>query len=291
MSEPVPGIVVVDKPAGWTSHDVVGRIRRLAGTRKVGHAGTLDPMATGVLVVGVGRATRLLGHLSGADKEYLATIDLGASTVTDDAEGEITATADASALTEDQVRAAMLPLTGAIEQVPSSVSAIKVDGKRSYARVRSGEDVVLKPRPVTVSRFELTSFDPGERARADVRVVCSSGTYVRALARDLGAALGTGGHLTMLRRTRVGGFTLDQARSLDQLAERFECVPLAVAARASFPAVDLGAEDAAAVRFGRALPHLLLDAGSPTALFDPDGSFLALYEAAGAGARPVAVFV
>lgn len=291
MTEPTPGIVVVDKPSDWTSHDVVGRMRRLAGTRKVGHAGTLDPMATGVLVVGVGRATRLLGHLSGADKEYLATIVLGAATVTDDAEGEVTATADASAITQDAVRAAMRPLTGAIQQVPSSVSAIKVDGKRSYARVRAGEDVVLKARPVEVFAFDLLEFRAGERAEVDVRVVCSSGTYIRALARDLGTALGVGGHLTALRRTRVGGFTLDLARTLDELAADFAVVGLDDAARASFASVDLTDEQARAVRFGRTLPDLHLAAPEPQALFAPDGQFLALYEASGRGARPVAVFV
>lgn len=290
-SSPVSGLVVVDKPTEWTSHDVVARMRRLAGTRKVGHAGTLDPLATGVLVLGVNRATRLLGHVAGADKEYLATIALGATTVTDDVQGDVTATADASALDAEAVRGGLVPLTGDISQVPSAVSAIKVDGQRSYARVRAGEQVELKARPVTVSEFELLEFRPGMRAEADVRVVCSSGTYVRALARDLGAALGVGGHLTALRRTRVGGFDLSQARTLDQLAESFEVVDLDVAARVSFPAVDLTADQAQDVRFGRALPHVPVPAGRPVAMFAPDGSFLALYEAAGGGARPVAVFV
>ena len=283
--------MVVDKPIDWTSHDVVGRMRRLAGTRKVGHAGTLDPMATGVLVLGVNRATRLLGHVAGADKEYLATIALGATTVTDDAQGDETSVADASALTIDDVRTAMEPLTGAIEQVPSSVSAIKVDGQRAYARVRSGEQVELKARPVVVSAFELLEFEPGERAVARVRVECSSGTYVRALARDLGAALGVGGHLTSLRRTRVGGFTLDQARTLDQLGEQFEMVGLDDAARAAFTVVELDEDQARDVRYGRALPDLAVPTGRPVAMFASDGSFLALYEAAGSGARPVAVFV
>ncbi|WP_241733119.1 tRNA pseudouridine(55) synthase TruB [Aeromicrobium phoceense] len=284
-------MVVVDKPIDWTSHDVVARTRRLAGTRKVGHAGTLDPMATGVLVLGVNRATRLLGHVAGADKEYLATIALGATTVTDDAQGDETSVADASAVTADDVLREIAPLTGAIEQVPSAVSAIKVDGKRAYARVRSGEEVQLKARAVTVETFELTGFEPGERAVAHVRVVCSSGTYVRALARDLGRALGVGGHLTSLRRTRVGGFGLDQARTLDQLAESFDMVGLDDAARAAFPGLDLDEDQARDVRFGRALPAVALPAEGPVAMFAPDGSFLALYEAAGAGARPVAVFV
>ncbi|RYJ06229.1 MAG: tRNA pseudouridine(55) synthase TruB [Actinomycetales bacterium] len=293
MTEPVAsGLVVVDKPAGWTSHDVVARGRRLAQTRKVGHAGTLDPMATGVLLLGFGRATRLMGHLQLADKEYLATIRLGESTVTDDAEGEVLETADASGVTSDAVRAAMLPLTGAIQQVPSKVSAIKVDGQRSYARVRSGEDVQLAARPVTVSTFELTAERrEGTTIDLDVRVVCTSGTYVRALARDLGDALGVGGHLTMLRRTRVGGFGLELARTLEQLEEEFTYVSLDDTARSSFPSVDLDASTAQDVRYGRRLTGVDLGSAGPVAVFDPDGEFLALYEQGASVARPVAVFV
>jgi tRNA pseudouridine55 synthase len=285
------GIVIVDKPAGLTSHDVVARTRRLAATRKVGHAGTLDPMATGVLVLGIGRATRLLGHLQLADKEYEATIRLGASTVTDDAEGEIIATADAAHLTAEQVRAAMIPLTGAIRQVPTAVSAIKVDGKRAYARVRAGEDVELKARPVMVSVFEARDVRLGPIVDVDVHVSCSTGTYVRALARDLGAALGVGGHLTMLRRTRVGGFVLADAKGLDELERRFAVVPLADAARAAFAGVDLDDPTEQAVRFGRKLPGFDLGSTGPVALFAPDGEFLALYEQKSDVARPVAVFV
>ncbi|MGH1564858.1 tRNA pseudouridine(55) synthase TruB [Mumia sp. DW29H23] len=295
MSTPQPptGIVVVDKPAGWTSHDVVGRIRRLAGTRKVGHAGTLDPMATGVLVLGVGRATRLLGHVAGHDKDYDATIRLGATTVTDDAEGDVVETADASGLDLETVRAAARPLVGEIDQVPSAVSAIKVDGRRAYARVRAGEDVALAARRVTVARFELTDLRAGPDGTVDVdaHVTCSSGTYVRALARDLGAALGVGGHLTALRRTRVGGFTLDVARTLDQLAEELVVVSLEDAARSAFPSVDLDPEAARLVRHGRALASYDLPSPGPVAVFDPDGTFLALYEQRGSDARSVAVFV
>lgn len=286
------GLVVVDKPDGWTSHDVVGRMRRIAGTRKVGHAGTLDPMATGVLVLGVGRATRLLGHLQLADKEYLATIRLGRTTVTDDAEGEETAAVDASGVGDDEIRAAVAALTGDIEQVPSSVSAIKVDGVRSYARVRAGDEVSLPARPVTVSTFEVGAVRrEDDVVDVDVRVVCTSGTYVRALARDAGAALGVGGHLTMLRRTRVGGFGLDVARTLEEHALDLALVDLADAARSSFPVVEL--DDAAArdVGFGRTLPGVDLGVSGPAALFAPDGTFLALYEQREADARPVAVFV
>ncbi len=290
-AESVGGLVIVDKPAGWTSHDVVARTRRLAGTRKVGHAGTLDPMATGVLLLGVGRATRLLGHLQLADKEYLATIRLGASTVTDDAEGDVTAAADASQVSREQILAAMKPLTGDIQQVPTAVSAIKVDGKRSYARVRAGEEVALTARPVTVSVFELQEVRrKGTLVDVDVRVACSTGTYVRALARDVGGALGVGAHLTMLRRTRVGGFTLADALTLDQLEAEFALVPLSEAVRATFPTRDLDESSAQRVRHGRTLDGVDLGADGPVALFDPDGAFLALYEQRGDIARAVAVF-
>ncbi|GAA3529992.1 tRNA pseudouridine(55) synthase TruB [Aeromicrobium panaciterrae] len=286
------GLVVVDKPSGWTSHDVVGRMRRLAGTRKVGHSGTLDPMATGVLVLGINRATRLLGHLTLADKEYVATIRLGQSTITDDAEGEIVESTSASHLDEESVHAALPPLTGDIQQVPSSVSAIKVDGVRSYARVRSGQEVALKARPVTVSTFEVTgSRHDGECFDVDVRVVCSSGTYIRALARDLGAALGVGGHLTALRRTRVGGFGIDRASTLEELEKQFTLVPLDDVARASFATYELTDDQAADVRFGRALPGLDLGAPGPVAVFAPTGDFLALYEQRGDDAKAIAVFI
>lgn len=286
----VSGLVVVDKPAGITSHDVVARVRRLAGTRRVGHAGTLDPMATGVLVLGVDRATRLLGHLMLTEKAYDATVRLGVATTTDDAEGEVTASVDAAHLDEATVRAAAAEFVGDLEQVPTAVSAIKVDGKRAYQRVRDGEDVELKARPVTV--HELTVLGqravPGGAVDVDLRVRCSSGTYVRAIARDLGARLGVGGHLTALRRTAVGSFGLDAARTLDQLAGAFEILPIAEAARASFPARDLDDAQAAAVRVGRALD---LDLDGLTALFAPDGGFLALYEPREGVARAVAVFV
>ncbi|RLV56991.1 tRNA pseudouridine(55) synthase TruB [Aeromicrobium phragmitis] len=286
------GIVVVDKPAGWTSHDVVGRMRRLAQTRKVGHAGTLDPMATGVLLLGIGRATRLLGHLQLADKEYVATIRLGESTVTDDAEGEVTASTDASGLTRDSILAAMEPLTGDIAQVPSKVSAIKIDGQRSYARVRAGEDVELASRPVRVAVFEMTEVRPGERTvDIDVRVVCSSGTYVRALARDLGSVLGVGGHLTMLRRTRVGGFTLTEARTLEELEHRLDVIALDEVATRSFAVHRLDGEQSRLVGHGRVLADTPLPGEGAVAMIDPDGRFLALYEQRGASARPVAVFV
>lgn len=284
-----PGLVVVDKPAGITSHDVVARVRRLAGTRKVGHAGTLDPMATGVLVVGVERATRLLGHLALTEKAYDATVRLGVSTLTDDAEGEVTSTGSAAHLDEASVRAAFAEQVGEIEQVPTAVSAVKVDGVRAYQRVRAGEDVVLEPRRVCVHELTVTDVrHAGEHLDVEVSLRCSSGTYVRAIARDVGAALGVGGHLTALRRTAVGPYGLDQAHTLDELAEAFAVLPIAEAARAAFPARDLDDASAAAVRVGRSLDvHL----DGLTALFAPDGRFLALYEPRENAARPVAVFV
>ncbi|HUR13405.1 MAG TPA: tRNA pseudouridine(55) synthase TruB [Mycobacteriales bacterium] len=286
MSAP-DGLVVVDKPAGWTSHDVVGRTRRLARTRKVGHAGTLDPMATGVLLLGIGRATRLLGHLALTDKDYDATVLLGRTTVTDDAEGEVVATADASGVSDEDVAAAIRPLTGSIQQVPSAVSAIKVDGVRSYARVRSGEDVELAARAVTVSTFEVRQRRGDE---LDVAVTCSSGTYVRALARDLGKALGVGAHLTALRRTRVGPFDLSRALTLEALEESFDehVLPLDEAVARSFPRRELSAEEAIDLAFGRKLPPT----GVPGVVgaFDPQGRCVALVQDREGAARPSVVF-
>ena len=250
------GLVVVDKPGGMTSHDVVARIRRLAHTRRVGHAGTLDPMATGVLVVGVGRATRLLTHLVLADKTYLSTIRLGRSSTTDDAEGELSELMPVPDLTADRLAAAMAELTGPIMQVPSSVSAIKVDGERAYKRVRAGEQVELAARPVTVNRFELLELRrDGDELELDVVVDCSSGTYIRALARDLGRDLGVGGHLTALRRTRVGPFTIEHARTLESLAED-NPVPLSMAdaVELAMPVRSVDADEARELSYGRPIP-------------------------------------
>jgi tRNA pseudouridine55 synthase len=299
---PPDGLVIVDKPAGWTSHDVVGRLRRLAGTRRVGHAGTLDPMATGVLVLGVEKATRLLGHLALTRKVYDATIRLGQATVTDDAEGEVTASADATHLDDAQILAAIGMLTGEIMQVPSSVSAIKVNGVRSYARVRSGDEVKLAARPVTVYEFDVHEIRRGAEAAGlgvldlDVSVECSSGTYIRALARDLGATLEVGGHLTALRRTLVGPYGLRQAHTLDELATRVEAgeplpvLSLAAAAAVAFPRYDVDGDQAKAVAHGGFLPSPGLGVG-PIAVFGPDGAFLALVEERGGRAKPIAVFV
>ncbi|MFE9318451.1 tRNA pseudouridine(55) synthase TruB [Streptomyces albidoflavus] len=298
QSSSVPdGLVVVDKPSGFTSHDVVAKMRGIARTRRVGHAGTLDPMATGVLVLGVERATKLLGHLALTEKEYLGTIRLGQTTVTDDAEGEITASADASGIGRAAVDAGVAELTGDIMQVPSKVSAIKIDGKRSYTRVREGEEFEIPARPVTVSSF--TVYDVREDRAADgtpvldlvVSVVCSSGTYIRALARDLGVSLGVGGHLTALRRTRVGPYGLDAARTLEQLQEELTVMPVAEAAAAAFPRWDLDERRAQLVLNGVRIDMPEEYAGrGPVGVFDPAGRCLALVEEQKGRAKSVAVF-
>ncbi|HEU5035858.1 MAG TPA: tRNA pseudouridine(55) synthase TruB [Nocardioides sp.] len=287
------GLVVVDKPGGLTSHDVVSRVRRLAGTRKVGHAGTLDPMATGVLVLGVNRATRLLGHLMLTEKRYDATIRLGVATTTDDAEGEVLATVSTEGLDEATIRAAAAEFVGELMQVPTAVSAIKVDGKRAHQRVRDGEDVELAARPVTVHELVVHRVSTGSTTDVDISVRCSSGTYIRAIARDLGARLQVGGHLSALRRTAVGPYDLAVAHTLDELAEAppgelSTLLPIAEAARAAFPALDLDEAHATDVRYGRALD---LELAGLTAVFAPDGQFLALYEPRGGVAKATAVFV
>ena len=287
---PAPdGLLVVDKPAGWTSHDVVARCRRLARTRKVGHAGTLDPMATGVLVLGTGRATRLLGHLVLATKAYDATVRLGATTVTDDAEGDVVEQRDAAGVTDAALAQAVAALTGPVAQVPSSVSAVKVGGVRSYARVRSGQDVELAARDVVVHRFDVLARRGDD---VDVRVEVSSGTYVRALARDLGAALGVGGHLTVLRRTRVGPFGLDRAQPLAALeadgALDAAVVRLDAAVAAAFPQRALDAQEAADLSHGRRLAPT--GVAGPVGAFAPDGRCVALVEDRDGAARPSVVF-
>lgn len=283
------GLVLVDKPASWTSHDVVGRTRRLAGTRKVGHAGTLDPMATGLLVVGFNKATRLLTWITGTDKTYRATIRLGETTTTDDADGEIVRTRLANAVTPERVSQAVGALTGEIDQVPSAVSAIKVDGKRAYERVRAGEDVQLTARTVRVDHFEVLDYRRAEDGRVvdlDVVVDCSTGTYIRALARDLGEALDTGGHLTTLRRSRVGPFSINDAVTLDTLAERFTSTDLSAAATQLFPVRPLDEEEARELSFGRRIsPN---DADGLYAGQAPEGTVVALIENATFRGEPVA---
>jgi tRNA pseudouridine55 synthase len=285
------GLIIVDKAPGMTSHDVVARCRRIARTRKVGHGGTLDPMATGVLVIGVGRATRLLTYVVGTDKVYRATIRLGQSTVTDDAEGEVIATVPAAGVCDDRVRAELAALTGEIEQVPSAVSAIKVNGVRAYKKVREGETVELAARRVTISRIDVFALRrDGDFLDVDVEVACSSGTYIRAVARDLGAALGVGGHLTALRRTAVGGFTLDEAYTLEALAALAESgrdpvtLPLAQALARAMPVRSVDEREAKILSHGGPLAAV----GIPGSygVLGPDGSPLAVVSERGGRAKP-----
>nr|WP_201469507.1 tRNA pseudouridine(55) synthase TruB [Microbacterium hydrocarbonoxydans] len=281
-----PGILLVDKPAGLTSHDVVARTRRALGTRKVGHAGTLDPMATGLLVIGVEGATRLLTYVVGADKTYAATIRLGQTTDTDDADGEILRRASdeaVDAVTAEGIAAGVLTLTGVIRQVPSSVSAIKVDGRRAYDRVRAGEEVVLAPREVTVSRFEVLSRRQGAGyIDLDVVVDCSSGTYIRSLARDLGSGLGVGGHLTALRRSRVGNFDVADAVGIDDLEGASLMSPADAAARV-LDVLDVSAADATDLRHGKRLVGQASRlTGALAAAIDEDGTFVGVVEKRGA---------
>jgi tRNA pseudouridine55 synthase len=286
-----PAILLVDKPGGMTSHDVVARARRVLSVRRVGHAGTLDPMATGLLVLGVGAATRLLGHLGGSDKVYDATVRLGQTTVTDDREGEVLTTTPAGHLDDDAVRAALAAQTGPLQQVPSSVSAVKVAGRRSYDRVRAGEEVVLEPRSVTVHRIDVhrvTRSAPG-LVDVEVTVACTAGTYVRAIARDAGAALGVGGHLTALRRTASGPFTTAQAAPVEEAAAALAAgggrgtLTLTDAATAIYPERRLEEDEARALGYGQRIAPT----GRPglSAAVDPAGRLVALVEDAGATAR------
>jgi len=288
------GLVIVDKPSGFTSHDVVAKMRGIARTRRVGHAGTLDPMATGVLVLGVEKATKLLGHLALTEKEYLGTVRLGQTTLTDDAEGEITGSVDASKVTRDAVDAGIAKLTGAIMQVPSKVSAIKIDGVRSYKRAREGEEFEIPARPVTVSSFAV--HDVRDAVAEDgtavldlvVSVVCSSGTYIRALARDLGADLGVGGHLAALRRTRVGPFDLRVARTLEQLEqEPGLSLNLDDSVSTAFARYDADDRQTAALRYGQRIPAAGVQ--GTYGVFDPDGHVLALATDEGSVARAIVV--
>ncbi|MGH3281788.1 MAG: tRNA pseudouridine(55) synthase TruB [Trebonia sp.] len=325
------GLVIIDKPGGMTSHDVVARIRRLAHTRRVGHAGTLDPMATGVLVIGIEKATRLLGHLMLTEKAYDATIRLGQSTTTDDAEGEPTGGSPAAEVTREALEAEIAKLTGEILQVPSSVSAIKVNGQRAYKLTRVGEAPELAARPVTIYYFRVTAIrSEADFLDVDATIRCSSGTYVRALARDLGAALATGGHLTALRRTAVGPYTLAQAHPLEGMESQDDTperllvspstraasqgradggtaqapsaqapsartpswvIPLADAAAAAFPRLDLTADDARRLAQGARLPlPFSWDVDATLAAFAPDGTLVALVTAERGQIRSLAVF-
>ncbi|GAA3518376.1 tRNA pseudouridine(55) synthase TruB [Corynebacterium pilbarense] len=291
MNDPLAtsGIVVVDKPAGMTSHDVVARLRRYFGTRKVGHAGTLDPMATGVLVAGIERGTKLLAHLVAEDKVYETTIRLGASTTTDDAEGETVDTHGASGVTDEAIRAEVAKLTGTIMQVPSKVSAIKIDGRRAHELVRAGEKVDIPAREVTIHSFDLGEIRrDGEFVDVDARVHCSSGTYIRSLGRDLGAALGVGGHLIALRRSRVGAFSLTDARTLEQLENSAELsLSLDDALIRVWPVLNVTADEYDALAMGKWLEPRGLK--GVHAAVGPDGRAVALVKEK--GKRLATVFV
>lgn len=287
------GLVLIDKPTDWTSHDVVAKVRKAVGTKKVGHAGTLDPLATGLLVLGIESGTKLLTFLVGADKTYLATIRLGISTVSDDSQSDVLETASKEALAAletSKIQQEIQKLTGVIQQRPSSVSAIKVDGKRAYDLVRSGEEVELKSREVTVSSFELVSSKKTPEGFIDleVRVACSSGTYVRALARDLGRALGVGGHITALRRTRVGSFDIDKANQITDL-DNLELTPLAQAASDLFPIMNLTDEQVTDLIHGKRLSDAVGQSGLIAGI-SGSGDLVAVLEPVGSGLKSVVVF-
>lgn len=281
----VSGIALIDKQQGFTSHDVVAKLRKLLGTKKIGHAGTLDPMATGLLLLGVGSGTKLMQFLSGLDKTYEATIRLGASTSTDDAEGELGQAQDASRISSDELAREIFKLTGNIEQVPSSVSAIKVDGKRAYDLVRAGEEVVLKSRSVTVSRFEVIGepLAVGKYLDINVEVDCSSGTYIRALARDLGDALGVGGHLTALRRTRIGSFEVSNASDISQEPTLVTNVEVL---KTLMPEVAISPQQEIDLRHGKRLALEIAGMSCATA----NGRLVAVIEPVGSEAKSAVVF-
>ena len=284
------GFLVVDKAGGMTSHDVVAVGRKALGTRKVGHAGTLDPMATGILVLGFGNGTRLLQYITDGDKSYVATIVLGASTVTDDSEGEILESTDASKVEDSDIKRILATMVGTLAQRPSSVSAVKVGGERAYDRVRAGETFELAAREVTISQLDVLDIRHLQSTtEVDIEVTCSAGTFIRAIARDLGAELKVGGHLSALRRTRVAGFTLDSAVSFDDLkAQKFTALGLADVARTTFVVRELTLDEVQELSFGRPLAengHTQI-----TAALSPDNRLIALLKDEGAKAKPIAVF-
>jgi len=287
------GLVLIDKPSGWTSHDVVAKVRKAVGTKKVGHAGTLDPLATGLLVLGIESGTKLLTFLVGADKTYLATIRLGVSTVSDDSESDVLKTASAAEVAEvssERIKQEIQRLTGEILQRPSSVSAIKVDGKRAYDLVRAGEEVDLKERQVSIHSFELISSGITKEGfiDLDVKVDCSSGTYIRALARDLGNALGVGGHITELRRTRVGNFDVSAANSVAEL-DSLRLTSLADAAKDLFPAIPLTSAQVTDLVHGKRISSAIESAGKIAGISE-SGKLVAVLEPVGTGLKSIVVF-
>jgi tRNA pseudouridine55 synthase len=284
------GFLVVDKAPAMTSHDVVAVARKSLGTRKVGHAGTLDPMATGVLVLGFGNGTRLLQYITDGDKSYVATVVLGAATVTDDQEGDVISEADASKITDEEIRTGLSKMVGEIQQRPSSVSAVKVAGERAYDRVRAGEVFELAARTITISSLEVLDIRrAGSRIEIDIDVTCSAGTFIRAIARDLGSELAVGGHLSALRRTRVAGFAIDQAITFDALkAQEFKTLDLADVARATFSVRELALDEVAELSFGRPLTSNVSD--EIFAALSPDNRLIALLKNEIGKAKPIAVF-
>ena len=284
------GFLVVDKAPGMTSHDVVVVARKALGTRKVGHAGTLDPMATGVLVLGFGNGTRLLQYITDGDKSYTATIVLGASTITDDREGEVISEVSAAHISDEEIKSGLAKMVGEIQQRPSSVSAVKVDGERAYDRVRAGEVFELAARTITISSLNVLEIRrPGSRIEIDIDVTCSAGTFIRAIARDLGSDLQVGGHLSVLRRTRVAGFPISQAISFDDLKNQtFTTLALSDVARATFQVRELALDEVSELSFGRAL------ASNPSdeifAALSPDDRLIALLKNESGKAKPIAVF-
>ena len=284
------GFLVVDKAPGMTSHDVVAVARKALGTRKVGHAGTLDPMATGVLVLGFGNGTRLLQYITDGDKSYTATIILGAATITDDREGEVLSEADASQITDEQIKTGLAKMVGEIQQRPSSVSAVKVGGERAYDRVRAGEVFELAARTITISALDILEIRHlGARIEIDIDVTCSAGTFIRAIARDLGDDLQVGGHLSVLRRTRVAGFPISQAISFEDLkAQSFSPLQLADVARATFQVRELALDEVQELSFGRPLSVNATEA--IYAALSPDDRLIALLKNESGKAKPIAVF-
>ena len=284
------GFLVVDKAPAMTSHDVVAVARKALGTRKVGHAGTLDPMATGVLVLGFGNGTRLLQYITDGDKSYTATVVLGAATITDDREGEIISEVDASQVTDDQIKSGLAKMVGEIQQRPSSVSAVKVDGERAYDRVRAGEVFELAARTITISSLDILEIRRVKlRIEVDIDVTCSAGTFIRAIARDLGSDLKVGGHLSALRRTRVAGFPISQAISFDELkAQTFTPLALSDVARATFEVRELGLDEVSELSFGR--PLVSNSSDQIFAALSPDDRLIALLKNESGKAKPIAVF-
>lgn len=287
----IEGIVLVDKPSGPTSHDVVAKMRKLFNTRKVGHAGTLDPMATGMLVIGVGRATRLLGFFTSHEKEYLGTVCLGVSTTTDDSQGEILKVTSTAQLTQSMILETIREFRGPIVQQPSAVSAIKIDGRRAYARVRDGEEVVIPPRSVVIHDLEILKVSRNQESDTfdvELRVVCSAGTYIRALARDIGSNLGVGGHLTALRRTRSGVF--DTMVPIAQLQENPNYLDLSDSIRKAFPVVTLSLEDSSKARNGVRLPTPIDVESGNVGVFDSTGFAIGIFDNSDSVLKPLVVF-